>query len=237
MASKWEKRSMKSRSSFQLQTPKEAIWMLSFSDMILSLLCFFLLLLSFSHKKNDSTSAAQPASTVNSSSTTGVASTIAATHPSSDLSQLAATLRRILEEKKLDSLLHVNLDASGLHIEFTDGLLFDPTDARPNPQYKEAISEITSIIAPFTAQHRIKIEGHTDDTPLLPGGVFASNWELSSARGLSFLHLFLQYGVRDEDISVMAYAHTHPKIPYKGLTGGALQAARNANRRVVLWLE
>ena len=140
-------------------------------------------------------------------------------------------------QKKLDSLVQIDLDATGLHLEFSDGLLFNPTEAHPKVENKQALLTLISIIAPFVAQHRLKIEGHTDDTPLLPGGTFASNWELSSARSLSFLHLFLQHGVKDENISVLAYAHTHPKIPYKGRSGGALQAARNANRRVVLWLE
>ena len=222
---------MKNRSPFQLTAQKEAIWMLSFSDMTLSLLCFFLLLLSFAHKAASSPSPAQPAEEPKTHNAPVMVV------PASNLSQLASTLRQLLREKKLDSLLEVDLDAKGLHLEFADGLLFSPTDAYPNARYKQAVLEIISIIAPFTANHQIKIEGHTDDTPVLPGGPYSSNWELSSARGLSFLHLFLEEGAKDENISVLAYAHTHPKIPYKGLTGSELQAARNANRRVVLWLK
>lgn len=238
MASRWENQHpMKNNSSFKLNAQKEAIWMLSFSDMTLSLLCFFLLMLSFATKsKPASAPAVAPAASPSHSAAAPIASGVSVPMPK-DLTQLAATLRRILQEKKLDALLHVELDQKGLRVEFSDGLIFDPTEANPNPHYKKLLSEITSIIAPFTAQHRITVEGHTDDTPVLPGGPFSSNWELSSARSLAFLHLFLQYGVKDENISVLAYAHTRPKIPYKGRTGVSLQAARNANRRVVLWLE
>ena len=146
-------------------------------------------------------------------------------------------LRQILKEKKLDALFTIDLDQKGIRIEFSNGLLFDPTQVNPNPQYKKSLSEIASIIAPFTTKHRITVEGHTDDTPVLPGGIFSSNWELSSSRALVFLHVFLQSGVKDENISILAYANTKPKIPYKGRSGASLQAARNANRRVVLWLE
>src|SRR3989338_8379058 len=167
MASRWENPPMKNKSAFQLPAQKEAIWILSFSDMTLSLLCFFLLLLSFSHKNTAPPQQTQPISPTKSSPV--ASSQPIQPRPAKDLAQLAATLRKLLLQKKLDSLVQIDLDATGLHLEFSDGLLFNPTEAHPKVENKQALLTLISIIAPFVAQNRLKIEGHTDDTPLLPG--------------------------------------------------------------------
>ena len=63
MASKRENQhQMKSNSAFKLSAQKEALWILSFSDMTLTLLCFFLLLLSIGNKPKPAPTPAPDAS-------------------------------------------------------------------------------------------------------------------------------------------------------------------------------
>ena len=51
------------------------------------------------------------------------------------------------------------------------------------------------------------------------------------------LNQFKKKGVSEKRLSVISYAHTRPKIAYKGKKGRKLRAARNANRRVVIRIE
>jgi flagellar motor protein MotB len=48
---------------------------------------------------------------------------------------------------------------------------------------------------------------------------------------------FAAKGVREDRMSVQAYAHTKPKKPVTRLKGLALDQARAANRRVVIRIE
>ena len=83
----------------------------------------------------------------------------------------------------------------------------------------------------------IKVSGHTDDVPLARGGQYPSNWELAASRGVALLRSLEAMGVSESKMSVVSYAHTRPKIPYRNLSGSELRRARAANRRVVIWLE
>ena len=38
----------------------------------------------------------------------------------------------------------------------------------------------------------LRVDGHTDDTPLRPGARFADNWELSQARALSVVRFLVE---------------------------------------------
>jgi chemotaxis protein MotB len=91
-------------------------------------------------------------------------------------------------------------------------------------------------IARAPGKYRLVFEGHTDDVPVR-GGPFQSNWDLSAARGISLLESFKKRGIEEDRMSVLAFAHTRPKVPFEGLKGKALQKARAANRRVVIRIE
>jgi len=207
--------------------------MLSFSDMTLSLLCFFLILVSMSPPPPLVTPDEKPDATKTVKQEGGAGG---APKPQS-LDDLVQKLQARIKEKKLGNLLHLVHNEKGLHIEFAANLVFTTTSAEPNILYRKEIDKLTEIIAPFTQKYKVSIEGYTDDLPIRSGQAFASNWELSAARGFSILHRLEEFGAKDEKISVSAFAHTHPKVPYKGLTGAELQAARDSNRRVVIWLE
>ena len=48
------------------------------------------------------------------------------------------------------------------------------------------------------------------------------------------LNMFTARGIKEDHMSVHAYAHTRPKVPFAALKGAALEKARSANRRVVI---
>jgi chemotaxis protein MotB len=152
---------------------------------------------------------------------------------------LTAVSRRIeteIKRLKLEKNAQVTFDDAGVAIEFKDGLLFSMGSASSNPQFQNVIGQVMKLIATTPEKYQLRIEGHTDDVPI-KSTQFASNWELSSARGISLMHQFAAKGVNETRMSVVAYAHTRPKRPTLGLSGRDLTLARAANRRVVIRIE
>ena len=203
----------------------EGLWLLSFSDMSLILMSFFVLLVSSMKPVKEKFEIVKQGFTQKRS-------------PNADtLEALAEKIRKVIHKKNLDKMADVAYDADGLHVEFKDGILFQSGSAEANAQYQEVVKDVLQVISRISSQYRMIIEGHTDDIPLKPGGMFRSNWELSSARGFALMRSFNQMGVDEGRISVVSFAHTRPKVKLDGLSGQELKTARAANRRVVIWIE
>lgn len=222
---------MSENSPAGLEAPKnknpkksEALWLMSFSDMSLVLLCFFVLMIStmkpnkekFKHIKEGIITEKEIKKT-------------------DSIKSIAKQIKKIIKKKDLEKAASVTHDSDGLHIEFKDGLMFNAGSSGLKKQSLATVREVMKVIAKINSDYKINIEGHTDDVPFR-GSQF-HNWELSADRGFSIMKEFQQLGVADERLSVTAFAHTKPKVPYLGLKGGPLKQARASNRRVVILLE
>jgi flagellar motor protein MotB len=84
--------------------------------------------------------------------------------------------------------------------------------------------------------YRIKVEGHTDDTPI-DTAQFPSNWELSSARASAVVLFFIEQGIPAPRLRAIGYADTEPEVPNRDAAGNALPANQARNRRVIIKLE
>src|SRR5690606_6115900 len=73
----------------------------------------------------------------------------------------------------------------------------------------------------------VRVEGYTDDVPIQTA-VFPSNWELSTARAASVVHLLAEEGVNPGRLAVVGYGEHQP------VADNATVEGRNANRRVLL---
>jgi chemotaxis protein MotB len=72
----------------------------------------------------------------------------------------------------------------------------------------------------------VRIEGHTDDMPIHTV-LYATNWELSTARSCAIARLLLEHGhLRAAEIAAAGYAEFHP------ITSNATEEGRAQNRRV-----
>ena len=194
--------------------------------MVMILLCFFVLLISVmtpQKKKFDKVNSGMRQEIVQKKvdSLEALSQKIAGAIKAQDLGQAAV----------------MNYDAEGLRIEFKDGVLFSSGSADPNEEFEQVTDEVMKVLAKIGGPYRMVIEGHTDDVPLHTGARFASNWELSAARGFSLMRRFQALGLPENRMAVLSYAHTKPKIPTEGLSGKALQEARAANRRVVIRID
>jgi len=74
--------------------------------------------------------------------------------------------------------------------------------------------------------NEISIEGHTDNVPI-HNSQFASNWELSTARAVEIVRLFItRYGFSPDRLSAAGYSEYHP------IASNSTAEGRQLNRRV-----
>ena len=204
---------------------KEALWLLSFADMTLILMSFFALMLSFSsfstnkfeNVKEGMQDKSRPLKQDN-------------------LRTISEKVQKAIEKNDLKNTVQVTFTANGTAIEFKDALLFSSGSADSNKKFAKVVDSVMSVIAKAPPKYKLVFEGHTDDVPYR-GKEFKSNWELSAARGFSMLREFESRGVDQRRMSVLAFAHTKPKVPIEGKKDKTLEDARGANRRVVIRIE
>lgn len=219
-------------SGFEVKKSKvkksEALWLMSFSDLAILLMCFFIMQLSFStpdKRKYEQVKNAMQTMQAKKSP-----------NQIDNLDSLEKKIQKAIKDKKLDSSVVVSSDINGLSIEFKNAMLFEIGSADVDEKYEKIAEQVMSTIAKAPGDYRLIFEGHTDDLPVT-SGKFRSNWDLSSARGIALLDSFRRRGVDEARMSIQSYGQTRPKIPYKGLKGKTLQTARAANRRVVIRIE
>jgi len=215
----------------KLKVKGEDLWLTTFSDMSFLLLCFFVLLLSFS--------------TMNKQKFDNVADGMAAKTPIKDpvvvqeqKTNLKTLSKAILDEiKRLKLRATVIYDADGIAVEFDEKLFFTSGSAQLGPEYRPMTAKLMQIIAKSPKHYKVIVEGHTDDVPVGEKAKFASNWELSAARGVAMLAELKRLGADETRMTVSAYAHTRPKVAIADKSRAELAQARAANRRVVIRIQ
>ncbi len=95
--------------------------------------------------------------------------------------------------------------------------LFEPGSARLGKSGKSTIAKITSIIeettksVPEDMAWMLRVDGHTDATPLSGSGSFKDNWELSQARALSVVkHLIRKSNIPARHLSANGFGEYQP---------------------------
>ncbi|MCB0322291.1 MAG: OmpA family protein [Bdellovibrionales bacterium] len=105
--------------------------------------------------------------------------------------------------------------------------LFESADANIRQELLPTLHALAEKIA--NQELQVRIEGHTDSIPIATER-FESNWELSAARAVAVLRLFLHHGIPPERLSAVGRAEFHP------VADNATEMGRALNRRVVLRL-
>ena len=119
------------------------------------------------------------------------------------------------------------IDERGLVIVISDkDLLFKSGSAELTPQAREILEQVGKLIVEKFAMHIIKVEGHTDSMPI-SGGIYPSNWELSTARSSSIVRFLIdRFKIMPNLMAAVGYADTRPADK------GSDAASLAQNRRV-----
>jgi chemotaxis protein MotB len=100
----------------------------------------------------------------------------------------------------------LHASAEGLTLSLQEGGFFDSGSAEIRPN---AIATLETLAASLPATP-LRIEGHTDNLPM-KSALYASNWELSSARASAIARFLLDRShANPTQLSVAGYAEFHP---------------------------
>lgn len=203
-------------------------WMVTFSDAMTLLMVFFILLFSMStideKKEQALTSAFNNVFNgggnnlimgegvgddvlMNSGEDTQSAQQSQEEEQQASLLQL---LNQIIEQKGLQDYVSVEKVERGVSVILVDSLLFQSGRADLKAESKEVLLDIAAVLNEIDNQ--IIIEGHTDNLPIHTY-MFASNWELSTARAVVVTRFLVENaGVNPTRISAQGYGEFRPIV-------------------------
>ncbi|QJA06929.1 OmpA family protein [Thermosulfurimonas marina] len=211
-------------------------WMTTFSDLMSLLMCFFVLLLSFSEM--DVAKFKEVAGSLREAFGVQREEVVFQTPKGLDIVSREFEARFTVEEllERLKAAVKLELIKGQIQIEsledrvvlrLNNRLVFPPGSAELTPQAKHVLDALGQVFKLFDGE--IVVAGHTDDTP--PRGRFRSNWELSAARAVAVVEYLLKKGyVYPEQISAVGYGPSRPLYP------NDTPEHRQANRRVEIIL-
>ncbi len=120
---------------------------------------------------------------------------------------------------------------------FSSEVLFEPASADLSAEGKAQIAGVVSTLQEIAAaippqiDWIIRVDGHTDATPLSGGGRYRDNWELSQARALSVVRYMQDdLGFPPDRMAAAGFGE------YRPVAEGDSPAALAANRRIELKL-
>ncbi|HEX9654738.1 MAG TPA: flagellar motor protein MotB [bacterium] len=218
--------------------PSSPAWLATYGDLMTLLMCFFVLIMSFSTIELDKFKLAmgslqgalgimgtqknlKPEQTLFSSSQNNLQNLFT-------LSVLdhVEKLREMLEQQGLKDRVDLFMSDNELHIKIKEEVLFDLGSAELYPQSYGILSFVAKTL--FIFSDEIKVEGHTDNLPIHTER-YPSNWELSFDRALNVIKYFInQQGVDPAKLSVSGYGEFRPLVPNDSPDN------RAKNRRVVI---
>jgi chemotaxis protein MotB len=131
-----------------------------------------------------------------------------------------AKFKKMIEAGKLE----ITVRRGQIVLALGTDILFDTGKTDIKPEGKQALGEVGDALRGVGGR-RFQIAGHTDNVPIKTPQ-FASNWELSTARGVAVVKLLIEKGVKPEVLSAAGYAEFDPAQPNTSDKGKA------KNRRI-----
>ena len=214
------------------------LWVVTFGDLMSLLMCFFVLLLSFSEMdrrkyKMVSGSMAQAFGIQREKpvfeSPRGQKLIAKEFDQAVLITKIEETVKPIIEELKneyeeLQDSVEIVAGEDTVTIRMMGETTFDTGKAKLNPAFKSLLKKIGAVLSKTKGE--IIIAGHTDNVPL-SGGLYGSNLGLSMARAGSVAEDLLRLtSVDPKRLSTMGFGE------YRPLASNATAEGRRKNRRV-----
>ncbi len=211
------------------EEPEDEGWLITFADMSVLLMCFFVLM--FSVSTPDVTQMKVVAEALRKVGFYNDAI------PTEDPYQrIKKQLSMSLGASGFDKFIAIMETPKGIDVELSSGAFFVPGSANFTPEAMPMLEMINKQIQPLAkANIMIEVEGHTDDSPV-SSTQYPSNWELSAARAASVVRYLAAKGFPQEKMKVVGRGATVPKAPNRDAAGSVIPANQDLNRRVVVRL-
>ncbi|MDR0390110.1 MAG: flagellar motor protein MotB [Spirochaetaceae bacterium] len=218
-------------------------WIVTYSDMVTLLLCFFVAL--FDTSEADTVSVAAMISALNNIGMGASAggNTYAAGRsadlgntimslPSMERGRVLGTAMRkavsLFNPEIRSNKVRITHDERGLVISLASDAFFNPASARINIEStRDILLRLGTLLVSAELQGRkFRIEGHTDSEVTDPDGPWEDNWQLSSERSRAVLRYLSALGVQENRFQIAGFADTAP------IASNATAEGRAYNRRV-----
>ncbi len=194
-------------------------WLLSYADLITNLLLFFVVLLS--------------AANLSKSKMQQITKAISGEEQPESLESIQKEIEKKITEKSLQDVVQTRIQDEGLELSLNSGFVFDSGRANLRLEFEAPLLSMLETLKPYSSKYHFAVEGHTDSTPIVGGGQFISNWDLSAARALVVRERLEGAGVDRTRIRVEGYADTRP-LPESELLKLTPEARNARLRRVVV---
>jgi chemotaxis protein MotB len=219
--------------------------MVTFSDLVTLLLCFFVLLLSFANtdtvkfkevlgSMKDAFGVQTEVLELGKEGGMELPIKLESTPTKDEVQkqQLVNLLQQAAKDNDFEKNTLISIVKSGVKMEIMElagRAMFRPGGTTILEASKKMLRKLIPTIQETV--YKITVEGHTDDTPVR-SDKFPSNWELSSARAGSVVRFFIQEGKLDPlRFQAVGHAHTLP------LVENTSPEAKARNRRVSVIFE
>jgi chemotaxis protein MotB len=119
---------------------------------------------------------------------------------------------------------------------FQSSVLFDVGKAEISPAGQASLDTLAAAVIdlereiPPDIPWILRVDGHTDNTPITGAGPYKSNWELSAARAVSVVQYLIGKGVEPDRLAATGFSEFQP------IDQGTDEEARARNRRIELKL-
>ncbi len=213
-------------------------WMVTFSDMVTLMLCFFVLILSFStielEKFKGAVESLKGALGVFSgheSPQTQKNMRVEKVEVPDDATiyQKAMEMEKRIQDLQLQDEVKVEVTGSGMLVRLGENVLFDAGTADLKPRAFPILSAISEAMR--GEKQEVYVEGHTDNVPIHTRK-FPSNWELSSARALSVVKYLVNVeGIPEKFLAAVGHGEHRPLVPNNSPQN------RARNRRVEIFIK
>ena len=191
-------------------------WMATFADMVTLLMVFFVLFYSVEKDNTEKFKSAIDMK-VEEDGPDGLAKimkVVDSTEIMQNLKEMRDATKAAQAEESVED--RIVLRVPGLN-------LFKKKSAKLTPAARPVLNEIVKIIKTKGKNHKVFIQGHTDDVPIHTAK-FESNWELSAVRATAVLRHFYDKGIDPEKLTATGYADTFPMVPNNTKEGRAKNA-------------
>ena len=226
-------------------------WLLTYADLITLLMVFFVVLYSMSSadstKWQQISASLQQAFNVDvlqGSADTSVDDASAAPPPPIDtlisntdipqLSRIQSAIQTVVEQAEQNGAgqtpeVTVGTDQEGVVIRLSGSYLFDSGRAELKPNSFGILDAVGGQVK--LLPNDVRVDGHTDSTPLVGSALYASNWELSAARAVAVTRYLSETdGILPTRMVAAGFGEFHPLVP------NDTREHRALNRRVEIHL-
>lgn len=214
-------------------------WLLTYSDLMTQIVCFFVLLISFSTV--NATKLQQALISIQNALggsgagiLTALPSAIEDLPKSSEYSiddknliEIRKKIEEYIKERNIEEHVETHMGKEGLVIilkQREPSVFFDSAEADIKPEAYPILNEIAKLLEKIP--NDIRVEGHTDSRPINTKR-FPSNWELSVMRATNVLrYISSKAKIEPSRLSAAGYG------PYKPVASNDTEVGMSKNRRV-----